>query len=147
MKIDTIELLKNKLRKLRDPIIKKEYHQAFLQNRSIIRTYDFFDDVEGVFIGEFFDGLLNNLSNIVNNYEINNEMLNKINENLIELIGLFDENLPINDEKKKAIIYDSMAKTRMNVTQIQLECGKDEWPPKKRKDVLPASHLLQKLID
>lgn len=147
MEIDTIELLRNKIKKLRDTIIQKKYHQAFLQNSYIIRTYNFFDDVEGVFVCEFFDGILSNLSSAVNHYEINNEMLNKINENLIELVDLFDENLPINNEKKKAIIYDSMAKTRMIVTRIQLECEKDEWPPKKRKDVLPTSDLLQRLVD
>lgn len=104
----------------------------------LLRTSEFANYPEGIFIGEFFESLFSNIRLLNNNYKLDSLDLESIQQVILPVIQYSQANIPITTDDKKARFYDLMLNARSAVTEMQIMYYRE----KIRKPTLPMNFPL-----
>lgn len=128
MKVDCQKKFLDGLTKIESRIT--EYLFCAKMSTDLIEFSDFSGFDVGVFIGEFLEALFLNLNQLNSEYDIDDKTIEKNNKYVLELIKIIKTSFPINNDKKKAEIFEKMKKCRSSVSNLQFMCWRDELPKK-----------------
>jgi hypothetical protein len=129
-----MEKFKEGLERIRKNLRSSNFQGCANNSQDLTTTSEFVSFEEGVFIGEYFEGLFYNLIEATTLYEHKKEELEPLKKEIDSLIQLIQKTIPSENNEAKAKIYREMVKVRYDSTKFQIECLR-EREPKKIKDV------------
>lgn len=136
--MDYIEKFKERLDALNKYSADSNFSACSNISTDLIRVSDFMSFSEGVFIGEFFESMFENLRYVVDNFEFKPEEIEPIKSEIVNLVGLLRESIPTADERTKSHVYDTLAKVRSKVTNFQVSSHRE----RKRKKMRPHEEIV-----
>jgi hypothetical protein len=118
--LDFIEAYKSKIPTLRALLAESNFSACSNFGSDLLRAADLVKYEEGVFVGEFFETLFNNLSALNYSYDLKKDDIEKIQKAVNPVFDFLENNMPITDKDKKAEFYSLLVNARYVVTESQL---------------------------
>jgi hypothetical protein len=131
-----IQKYKEALGRIRDDLSDGNIRGCFNNSTDLTRMSDFVDFDEGIFIGEIFEGIFDNLEDMINLFEHKPEEIEPIKKELMSLISIIEENIPSKSEKAKAKLYATLASARCCVTKVQIQFMREKKPKRPQMSTL-----------
>lgn len=146
MQVDIIEIYQKILGKIIKAAENSDFVLCTNLSGEMIRIADYVDFIDGIFLGEFFESLFANINSINADYIIEEAVINNLKNDIINLISILRESLPL-DDNKKINIYDLISNIRAKITRLQLESYRGEKKRKIRRNIIGESIKRIKLPD
>lgn len=120
MRLDFIEKFRDRVGALKVFLMNANLKACVNLSTDLLRTSEFASYSEGIFIGEFFESLFNNIRSLEQRFELDKNDMTKIQEATIPAIEFAQANIPLNSRDKKATLYELLEKARCTVTETQI---------------------------
>lgn len=138
MQVDIIEIYQKILGKIIKAAENSDFALCTNFSSEMIRLSDYVDFMDGIFLGEFFESIFSNINLINNDFVIEEAVINNLKSDIINLISILRESIPL-DDNKKIDIYNLMNDIRAKATRLQLESFRGERKRKIRSKTLEES--------
>jgi hypothetical protein len=115
--VDIIQKYKEALSRIRDALAGNNTLACVNNSEDLTHYSSFLDFDEGVFIGEFLEGILGDFDSMVQLYEHEKEEIEPTKAKIGLLIKFLQTHFPPKDDKAKAELYDILVSTRSYVTR------------------------------
>lgn len=132
--MDYVAKFKERLGTLHDHLEKTNFRVCENISTDLTRTSEFVGFAEGVFIGEFLESLFDNLNHVTRSFEVEQEEIEPIKNEIDNLIRLINESISNTEVNFKSRLYDKMVSVRYLVTKFQVKGYRET---KRKKGSLP----------
>ena len=119
--LDYMARFKERLDELDTNLTKLNFRACSNASTDLIRASEFVGYSEGVFIGEFFESLFNNLASVTYRFKVEKDVIESIKNEILKLVQLIKKSIPTKDVSVKSELYDTMVKMRYVVTAFQIK--------------------------
>jgi hypothetical protein len=143
MNVDMTRICQEKFEKIKNALDESNFDLCTTMSSEMLRVSDYVDFPEGVFVGEFFESLFQNLDYTVKRYHIEDETMNDLKRQINELINKIKSSIP---SKDKSEIYDLMTSVRAKMTRLQLESFRGEKAKRRPKGIPLPSGMSEEVV-
>lgn len=115
--VDITQKYKEALSRMRDYLTDNNTMACVNNSQDLTHYSSFLDFDEGVFVGEFLEGILDDFDSMVKMFEHKKEEIEPTKTKIGSLIKFLQTYFPPKNDKAKAELYDILVSTRSYVTR------------------------------
>jgi hypothetical protein len=104
--LDFLQRFKERLDILRNNLSEENFQACENMSTDILRSSEFVNFSEGVFIGEFFEAMFSNVKLLTYGFNVEKKDVEKIQASIFPIVDFMKANIPIDGMNKKAQFYD-----------------------------------------
>ena len=116
-----IEQFKKRLEGLIEVLSKSKFHTCSNISSDLIRASEFADYEEGVFIGEFFESVFDNILSARDNFRTDKNEVEFVKKEITNLIKLFIKSIPTKGSSAKSDLYEGIVRVRYFASKFQIK--------------------------
>jgi len=127
-----IDAVRGRMSKLRSFLSENNFMACANTSSDLLRTSEFGQYPEGVFIGEFLEAFFVEFRGLASGYEVKNEDVERISKAINPVLDFIEAKIPITDMDNKAKLYDLLSSARYVLTETQITYYREKSPKPRR---------------